>query len=924
MFDVRLRAGAAALLGFLFLAISLGLMASSRGIPAVFDGNETFSSILHAKNLLAFGPKVSAGLADESASPRPDGHPVVHTHQGNFPRLYAAILSGLGLNDPMSQVAATVLPVGLVSVLLMFLALQRYAGLELSVAALAILLTDYILFVQWQMVTYRVWHFAFTAVLLAITVSYRENPRRWLLLVLAATSAFLFYYELVFATFLAVSISVFALSLWRNEIGKGVTFVGAQLAGAVAGAGIVIAQLVGYLGWDGFVTDLRLTYVSRNAGMTDPARLTELRAFVEQHNIAFFYNFVDGSGLRSPGFILDSIFRWGLQVYTPPFVYCILILAFGIVVALFAPSGAMRFPRLTIAGLAALTAAVWLFGSSGIVFLLVLLCAGLTLFAAPSPGKTPQRIALADAAMILGPLVLVIALMAATFSRFTGYERAFDAFWQYGLAFIIALAVLAVLLMTRAIPEREAKLPLDAVLRAATILCVGMAFSQFHHRLYDQALTPLWAQALPGPWAPTFLQSAGMVLATACAGAIAALGPLLPREISTPLRETARQVALLIVSFLIGLLAVIALFPGYVFSGYMVRYLNFLVLPFALLIGFAVYTAIVGGKHVIANAEGTAARPALPAAIGVLLLATPIFLAAWWLAIQTANARLFPANGFAVLNALESLAPDRPSIVANSYSAPFALTTGYWSYLDETFSSGRIAFSPSSGFGHLFDRKYLWFADREKNPEYAKPDLFVCLLTQTYFSAALQEAKPEKKIGCSDNGIVRLAQRRIDRVWPYHVIAARDPSERDAWAIVKLDWDFPPYLAAKPEITAARSGDLITLTARYDFRQQDGKPEYQTDIEIWPVSRNGSFCSLQGAPLAAERAKGGRATLVLASSDAGAELIALARPQTETRAGGPFFTTPFRLEEGRTVPAAASCDTLRDTGGRHWPRLEGG
>jgi hypothetical protein len=924
MFDVRLRPVAAALLGFLFVAIALGLMASSRGVPAVFDGNETFSSILHAKNLLAFGPGVSAGLADESTSPRPSGHPVVHTHQGNFPRLYTAFLSTLGLGDPVSQVAATVLPIGFVGVLLLFFALHRYAGFALSVTALAILLTDYILFAQWQVVTYRVWHFAFTAALLAITISYRESPRRWLLLALFVTSAFLFYYELVFATFLAVSVSVLALLLWRCDIGKGLIFVGTELAGAVAGAGVVIAQLVSYLGWDGFVTDLRLTYLSRNAGITDSGRLAELRAFVEQHNIAFLYNFIDGSGLRSPGFVLDSIFRWGLQVYTPPFTYCILILAFGIAVALFAPSGATRFPKLIIAGLAALTAAAWLFGSSGIVFLLVALGTGLALFAAPRPGKAPQRIAMADAAIMLGPLAFVFVLLAATFSRFVGYERAFGAFWPYGLAFIVALAVLAVLLMARAMPEREGNLSLDAVLRAASILCVGVALSQFHHRLYDQALTPLWERSLPGPWMPASLQSAGMSLATACAAAIAAIGPSLPRDVSAPLRDTARRVALLIASFLIGLLAVIVLFPGYVYSGYMARYLNVLVLPFALAIGFALYAVIVVGKHVVANADRAAGFPSWPAAIRTLCLATPIVLVGWWIAIQTANARLFPANGLAVLNALDALAPDRPTIVANSYPAPFAVTTGQWSYLDETFASGRIAFSPSTGYAHSFDRKYLWFADRERNSDYAKPDAFVCLLTPTYRSVSLELADPQKASRCVDNGMVQWTRRHEAKTWPQHIIAARDPSGRDSWAIVKLDWDVPPYLTAPPRIAAERSANSITLTVSYDFRQQDGKPEYQTDVEIWLVARNGSFCAVQGTPLAAERARGGRTTLVLAPSDADNDLIALARPQTETRIGGPFFTAPFRLEGGEAVPAGASCDILRDTGGRHRARLEGG
>jgi hypothetical protein len=276
------------------------------------------------------------------------------------------------------------------------------------------------------------------------------------------------------------------------------------------------------------------------------------------------------------------------------------------------------------------------------------------------------------------------------------------------------------------------------------------------------------------------------------------------------------------------------------------------------------------------------------------------------------------------LNALDALAPDRPTIVANAYPVPFAVTTGQWSYLDETFASGRIAFSPSTGYGHSFDGKYLWFADRKENHGYAKPDAFVCLLTPNYRSASLQLTDPQNVSRCADNGMVQWTQRHAAKTWPQHVIAARDPSGRDTWAIVKLDWDLPPYLAAPPRITAGGSGDSITVTVNYDFRQQDGRPEYRTDIEIWPVSRNGSFCAVQGIPLATERARGGRTTLVLAPSAGGRDLIALARPQTDTRIGGPFFTAPFRLEGGEAVRADAPCDILRDTGGRHWARLEGG
>lgn len=921
--DIKFKpVAAAALLGLLFAAISFGLMASSRGVPAIFDGNETFSSILHARNLLEFGPAKAAGLADESTSPRPEGHSVVHTHQGNFPRLYASILSAIGLDSPASQVAATVLPVGIAAVFLLFWALRRHVSSGFAIVSVAILLTDYILFVQWQVVTYRLWQFLFTAALLATAVAYRERPRGWLLFAAFVSSLFLFYYELVFATFLATSISVFALLQWRRAIRSGLIFVGAQAAGALTGMALVIVQLINYLGWDKFIVDLRLTYISRNAGISDPAALAELRSFVEQNNIAFLYNFVDGSALRSPGFVLDSIFRWGFQVYTPSFAYCIVILAFAIAAALLARAGAARFPKFAIAGVAVMTVMGCLLGSSGAVFMIVMAIASLTIFMPPDTRRGPQHIGPVEAVMLAGLPVTVFVLMAATAARFPGFERAASDFWIYGAAFGTALAVLFVFLIARTIPQRAVIVPLDMALRGASVVCVALAFSQFHHRLYDGSLAPLWRDALPGSLMPASLQSLAMVIVSGCAAAIAAFGPTLPRQVTAPLREIMLRVGAMIGAFLIGLLVVIVLFPGYVFSGYMTRYLNLLVVPFALFIGFVFYAIASIATHFIANTYRAASPVRFPFAVRGAVIVLPVVLTAWWLAIQVANARLFPANGLAVLDALQAQ-PGSLKTVANSYPAPFAVTTGQWSYLDETFSSGRIVFSPRSGYAHPLDRKYLWFADRATNPEYDKPDSFICLLTPNYRAAALQIANPERVSRCADNGIVQWTQRNEPKTWPHHTIAARDPSGRDAWTIVKLDWDFPPFLTAEPKVTAAKTAGSLALTALYDFRQQEAKPEYRTDIEIWPVARNGSFCAVRGGSLAASAAKGGRTTLVLPESDVDTELIALVRPQTATRIGATFFTTPFRIGGEAVLTAGRPCGILRDAGGRHWSRIEG-
>ena len=906
---------AAVLLVALYCGISLGMVAAGRGIPAVFDGNETFSSILHAHNLLTFGPENSAGLADESTSPWLQGHPVVHTHQGNFPRLYATILYALGLRGPTAQVLATVLPVGIVSVLFLFAALRRFVGLGVAAASVGFLLTDYVLFVQWQMVTYRIWHFAFTASLLAAAIFYRSGGRRAFLLAAFVTSFFLFYYELVFATFLSVSISIFTLLLWRRGIFNGILFVGAQLAGAVTGVSILIAQLIVYLGWDGFLADLKLTYISRNVAA--PEHLAALREFVEQHHIAFFYNFADPSAHQLGRLMLESIFRWGLQAYTPPFAYCILMMITGVAIALFARPGRVRWPRVAIAATGVLAALSWLFGANAIIFLTVVVAAAVVIFALPDKRLWAQTIGSIDAGMFIGAPAFLFMIVAASFSHFLGFARDVGSWWQFAATISIGFALLFLVGLFGAAPQRHGRVTLDAALRGAAFICGAIALGRFHAQLYDALLTPLWQIELPGPFMPSALEAAGMVLATACGAVLAALGPTLQDTVVLPLRRKAKHVAALIGCFVIGLLVVAILSPGYVHSGYLVRYLNPLVLCFALGVGFVVFVAAVLGRHLLAELKNNA-RFQWVVAMRLHLLPMTL-LAAWWIAIQAADARTFPPRELAVINALQALLPGRPTIVSNTYSGPFSTVTGQWAFLDETFSSGQTAFSPETGYRYLFDKKYLWVADRD-NPQYERPDVFLCFIPPTYWSEAIRLVGARRGTLCSENRVVQYAEHP-KAVWPRPTVIARDPGPRDTWAIVKLDWDFPPFLGKRPGVTAAISGGTMMLTVTYDYRQQDEKPEQSTDIEIWPVARNGSTCELRGTLLAATRSIGGKAIVTMPQS--ASELVALVRPRWRARSGTPFFSAPFRVDQGAVAAVDPSCNAIVDTNKRVWPQTGG-
>src|SRR6266540_1293349 len=51
-------------------------------LPYGTDNNETFSSILHAKNMYLRGIGSAYGLTNETMSPMPGAVPFVYTHQG--------------------------------------------------------------------------------------------------------------------------------------------------------------------------------------------------------------------------------------------------------------------------------------------------------------------------------------------------------------------------------------------------------------------------------------------------------------------------------------------------------------------------------------------------------------------------------------------------------------------------------------------------------------------------------------------------------------------------------------------------------------------------------------------------------------------------------------------------------------------------
>jgi hypothetical protein len=261
-----------------YAAILGWYLASTRGLPYVLDNNETFSSLVHARNILHFGVRQTFGLTDEANGPETAQHPYVYTHQGNFPRFYALLLYVLGAQTAEAQITVTTFTVGLLGVLFAFSFFSRTVTPLFGLVYCLLLMTDYVMQTQWLVNTWRTWHhFFFFSSLLCVRSVAKSGPRpRWLAPITLLNFACLAYCELVFAAFVILVCMAYAGLTYRRRPRRALRACVLAVGGAALGAAVLTAQLIGYLGWHGFVQDVRLTFLARNDA---PLESTQLSAF---------------------------------------------------------------------------------------------------------------------------------------------------------------------------------------------------------------------------------------------------------------------------------------------------------------------------------------------------------------------------------------------------------------------------------------------------------------------------------------------------------------------------------------------------------------------------------------------------------------------------------------------------------------------
>ena len=298
------------------------LISRGHGVPYVLDNNETYSALLHAHNLWNFDFFRSFGLADDVASPLQAAHPVIHTHQGDFPRLFAFILYAFGARTAESQIWITTFTVGIASLLLAKTFFTRVAGDLFATIIVLILMTDYLLFAQWQVNIYRVWHGFFLFASLVCAHGLGDWSRRKWIIATVCLYACLLYWELIFASFVAVTAGAYTAWIYRRTPRLILIAAFTQSVGAAIGLGILITQVVLYLGWQDFLVDLKSTYGARNFGDDPLVAVEKLKEFYDSRNITFWYNIQSDVNFRGPMPFLRSIFANVLQISNPVLHSC--------------------------------------------------------------------------------------------------------------------------------------------------------------------------------------------------------------------------------------------------------------------------------------------------------------------------------------------------------------------------------------------------------------------------------------------------------------------------------------------------------------------------------------------------------------------------------------------------------------------------
>ena len=852
------------------------ILVSTDYFPYVLDNNESFSVLWHSYNLANFDFFKSFGVTDDVYSIDESAHPFAHTHQGNWPRVFGYLIFQLGATTVESQIFVTTATIGLLSFYFCYHFFAKYTAPLFAVLFCAFLMTDYILYTQWHVVTYRVWQlfFLFSTLLCVRKIGEGEGK----VLMWGALTVFnyacLYYSELVYVAFVSGIAGLYAITLyWRRP--KFLTLVVAcQIGGAVLGLGILALQLIGYYGIENLKQDFWFTFMSRNHAHSTTNLMAEMRAFYGGNNIAFWYNMDDNSKYLSAMSFVRSFFSFDFQTHTPVFTILTMAMALPFAGLLTAPNAVKAKQDSTFLNTAGFVLSGILFlgcagfltytlqrGANGLALLAGVLVVGsllMVLYRLSSSGAMkalpPVLLRVADALLDLGVFLAFLLLAMALSSPgavegmppATSWLRDRDTVsWGMG----IVGAALTVALLKGLLGHGLAKIPDYARSGAAvTIVVVFSLATLIRHQqwFYNQGFQPL-IRVMGDNFLPLSLVALGIYIAAVLSALVIMSAQ---SDSSSTFWKPVKHVRAYLICGFLAYIVVFSLSAGYVHTGYLHRSTPFTVFLTNALLALGAYIVIRFAYLAIKSPESMGLRfPRLSLAVpGVVL----VVLFGFWGGLQLKYVKLLPPDHFAFLKKLAKEPYKGKTFVVGNYAAPAAAFAGKWAYM--AFDVGGDGWKETAkGFVKNRNIDYLWVADRTTNPAYAKPDYYLCMSNQTLgtLNATIANKNGASNVsGCSpmiDGFNSTLEKSPILR----HKIVSQETdgvAKRGwiSWAIAKLDWDFPPIALAKDgslsnrpvEIKLSPASSQYRVAFDYRYFHQDGTLEGESIAELVQLGEN--------------------------------------------------------------------------------------
>jgi hypothetical protein len=366
-------------------------------------------------------------------------------------------------------------------------------------------------------------------------------------------------------------------------------------------------------------------------------------------------------------------------------------------------------------------------------------------------------------------------------------------------------------------------------------------------------------------------------------------------------------------ALLFAYLLVFFVFTGYVFTGYFARYLSLTVYFNDLLLALGLvamidcvrgwYAPFVQSTGWNRIGRGSGVAVAAVGVAGVLI---------YWGNLQAFLFRKLPPDEISFFSIL-STPPFRGSTFAGSiYGGTTAYFNKNWAYFDagSALAEWDVTLGPD-GYEVKRNDAYVWFADRAVNTAYNKPQYF---LAMTFLYHGLMhgrgpgylmddETAPRPRVG--EIPLIRaIREGRTSYLHPTEV--ARDPSPLDRWSIVRLDWDYPPFLRQLENgefvgLDVSSNGSGSRVRVAYHYAHQEGRPEAGTRVTLFARPRcTGPEQSFQVPPMAAD----GR-EFILPASFAGT-LRAEVQPATTAKAGPIYGSRALTIESPGTCQGTSA------------------